>query len=602
MSQHHTDIDTDAEPTHAGDGRGLERFSRNRYFNGKLMTARDMQAEQTYHARRLETLAGHVLGEGVVCGLETTVTADDGGVTVSIEPGVAVDSEGRLVVVDGTDKVPFTAEEVPAEGGFSLFVELDPCHAEKVPIPGSQDACSENCEYNRVVEDYDLRLVAGPPAERKPIPEVEFPTKEDLATEDSGEPHHALSTPARSYYGGDENGAFRYAGCATGGDPAVFLGYYAEVEDGWERQEITEPRHHVYGNDMLYAAVVSHATDFGNPHDVVTSVDGVEHVAGDVALESADGSILSEPGEDEGVVDLQLSGAIQEEIDALAEYVRDRVLKYTIEAFYDVAATYADVDGEIAGEINDLSAEIVTTAADALDEWAFADEADFASAVLELARLEQRILRMLDRSRTEDEFAPMATDRSFEDYAKAVEALVSRLPTDADGRVAESLPDGYADETDVTALAVDQDQLCEAGTWLEISSERTMTLPGGHEVDARIIGDVVQPRVESTEPTGLQPGDRVVDREAAEPQAAVVIKLADETAEEWTVYGDETVDFQNRDYDYASGEQVVLVSYETILDENWEYWEAADPDDLFYEVLTRSIKFHAFPEGRLQRA
>ena len=602
MSQHHTDIDTDAESTHAGDGRGLERFSRNRYFNGKLMTARDMQAEQTYHARRLETLAGHVLGEGVVCGLETTVTADDGGVTVTVEPGVAVDSHGRVVVVDGTDKVPFAAEEVPAEGGFSLFVELDPCHAEKVPIPGSQDACSENCEYNRVVEDYDLRLVAGPPAERKPIPEVEFPTKEDLAAEDSGEPHYALSTPARSYYGREEDGAFRYAGCATGGDPAVFLGYYAEIEGGWERQEVTEPRHHVYGNDMLYAAVVSHATDFGNPHDVVTSVDGVEHVDGDVALESADGSVLSEPGDGEGVVNLELSGAIQDEIDALAEYVRDRVLKYTIEAFYDVAATYADVDGEIAGEINGLAVEIITTAADALDEAAFADETAFASAVLELARHEQQILRLLDRSRTEDEFAPMATDRSFEDYAKAVEALVSRLPTDADGRVAESLPDGYADETDVTALAVDQDQLCEAGTWLETSSERTMTLPGGHEVDARIIGDVVQPRGQPTEPAGLQPGDRVVDREAAEPQAAVVIKLADETAEEWTVYGDETVDFQNREYDYAPGEQVVLVSYETILDENWEYWEAADPDDLFYEVLTRSIKFHAFPEGRLQRA
>ncbi|HKJ59517.1 MAG TPA: hypothetical protein VKA37_09815, partial [Halobacteriales archaeon] len=92
-----------------------------------------------------------------------------------------------------------------------------------------------------------------------------------------------------------------------------------------------------------------------------------------------------------------------------------------------------------------------------------------------------------------------------------------------------------------------------------------------------------------------------VDREADTPQTAIVLREAEENADEWIVYQDETVAHQNRMYDYADDEPVVLVAYEEILDENWEYWRAADPRDLFHGVLSRGIKFHAFPEARLRR-
>lgn len=282
MSHQHTDIDTESDQEQKAASCTLERFTRNRYFNGKLMTARDMQAEQAYHAARLETIAQHVLGEGVVCGLDTTVTAgDDGGVDVSVTAGVALDCCGRPVVVDGDDELSFDATEVSKSEGFSLFIELEPCDTEKVPMPGSQDACSENCEYNRVVEDYTIVAVEGRPAERKPVPEVEFPTQSELAQanthDDATEPHQMLSKAARTYNRRtDASGALGYVGCDTGGDPAVFLAYYEWSAGAWEHKPKAEPRHHVYSNDLLYAGLARHAADFDNPHEVHLAVEELE--------------------------------------------------------------------------------------------------------------------------------------------------------------------------------------------------------------------------------------------------------------------------------------------------------------------------------------
>lgn len=327
MSHHHTDTD----PNHAAADGALEQFVRNRYFNGKLLTKRDMQAEQEYHTGRLETLARHVLGEGVVCGLETGVTADaDGGVTVSIEPGLAIDHVGRPVVVAEPDEVSFSASDLSSDqdgtpdGEFSLFIAFEGVETEEVPTPGTHDASREDCEHNRVVESYTLAVAPSRPEDRKPIPSVAFPTHAELSQPnthgDAEEPHQALSEAARSYYGSTDAEEFHYEGCAAGGDPHVFLGYYVQTSDGWERRPVDEPRHHVYSNDMLYAGIVGHAADFENPHEVHLAVeqagddtllrnergvdtDGSPPYPGDVAFSSADdvlditGSTSGETGE-----------------------------------------------------------------------------------------------------------------------------------------------------------------------------------------------------------------------------------------------------------------------------------------------------------------
>lgn len=70
---------------------------RNRYFTGKLMTARDFEAEQRYmnDRRRLGNRLLH--GMGVVSGLNVLLLD---GQTFSLEAGMAVDALGREVVVE----------------------------------------------------------------------------------------------------------------------------------------------------------------------------------------------------------------------------------------------------------------------------------------------------------------------------------------------------------------------------------------------------------------------------------------------------------------------------------------------------------------------
>ena len=72
---------------------GVER---PRYFAGKLLTAEDYELEQAYHIERRRLLNRMLHGAGVVSGLEV----DDGnGGTVTVEPGFALDPQGREILV-----------------------------------------------------------------------------------------------------------------------------------------------------------------------------------------------------------------------------------------------------------------------------------------------------------------------------------------------------------------------------------------------------------------------------------------------------------------------------------------------------------------------
>lgn len=335
MSQRHTDTDSNSTPTSCD----LVPFLRNRYFSGKLLTTRDMQAEQDYHADRLETLGQHVVGEGVVCGLETAVSATDDGLVVSIEPGLAFDCCGRPIVVGESAEVSFydaeepggngaggngdgadsggdaPDDEVPDSDEISVYIRLKAEPTETVPQPGTGDACSEDCEYNRIHEGYALELGAGEPA-GKPIPAVEFPTKSEKEVIEGAAPGEVplgpLSRPARTYAGGTTDGGFQFDLCGTDGDPQVFLGcFIADEAGGWKRKPGSVQRHYVYTNNMLYSSILSHATDLGNPHDVLTSVDGVGHVDGNIELESPSKTVLSTEGSD-GVVNLDVDVAALE--------------------------------------------------------------------------------------------------------------------------------------------------------------------------------------------------------------------------------------------------------------------------------------------------
>lgn len=300
---------------------GLHRFEKNRYFHGKLMTARDMEAEQVYHANRLHTLGRHVLGEGHVCGLETTVEEIDGQLEATVTSGLALDSRGRPVVVTGNGPIAVkdavTGESTLPEGReIHLFLEYDECSRESVPVPGSENSCEEECCYNRILEIFEVAYTEEPPEDYKTVPHVAFPEKDDVDTDEErpAPDDPVLGEIARSYY--DDN----RAECASD-DSSVFLGSYRREEEdtaSWERDADPDRRPFVYTNDMLYAAIARHVTDFDDPHgsEAIASIEGVSNPGGNIDLASPEGTLSIVGNDEENSVDLDVS-------DDIAQHVTD---------------------------------------------------------------------------------------------------------------------------------------------------------------------------------------------------------------------------------------------------------------------------------------
>ena len=312
----------------------LTTSERNRYFHGKLMTARDMAAEQTYHRRLFTRRSRYVTGYGVVDGLGAEVERVDDGLAVTVEPGYAIDCCGRPVVVAKETTVRIGTEEFPESDRLGLFIEYAECVTESVPIPGSEDACERECAYNRVIETFDLRVEGverdGRPA--KPVPPVDFPERErfdvdedgtDRAEELRAQIDAIRERRERVLEGGDEERAEelrhraeelqrvlesvgdaedgeevstvdeidRYhpeltriartwdtgeelpVGCVPNGTHSVYLGSFSQPSEETETVDLAfRPR--VYTNDMLYSAITGHTADFGNPHDVTAGQTG----------------------------------------------------------------------------------------------------------------------------------------------------------------------------------------------------------------------------------------------------------------------------------------------------------------------------------------
>lgn len=270
----------------ANDDGTPDQFVRNRFFNGKLMTARDMAAEQEYHAGRLESLTRNVTGWGIVCGLEARIEPGDGPENpprAIVEPGVAIDGTGRLIVVSEKDSKPL-AEGTPSSGDIvSVYVQYTTCLTESVPAHGSEDACKEECDYNRVRETYTIETDAGTPGNQKAIPieRVRLPTAESFLDEDGevSEPdpdHPALHEPAASYHEPDNlEEDNRVRSCRQPEPDKVYLGSFRRGDEEWSFLSPTDdsvPRPYVYNNDMLYAGLLDHVTNFENPHEVSVSI------------------------------------------------------------------------------------------------------------------------------------------------------------------------------------------------------------------------------------------------------------------------------------------------------------------------------------------
>lgn len=336
----------------------LTQSERNRYFHGKLMTARDMAAEQKYHRRLFTRRSQGVNGYGVVAGLEAEVQREEEALSVTIEPGYAIDCCGRPVVVPAETTIQ--KEDFPDADRLGLIIEYSECVTESVPIPGSEDACERECAYNRVVETFDIDVVAAD-ADRvdKPVPSVEFPERDRLVPDDTSEHERELEEIAAQIEEARDAGeddriaelradqraieatlegripvgeiddthpsllrlASEWAaqaalpiGCDRENAHEIYLGSFEQPDDSITVEPEFRPR--VYSNDMLYSAIVRHTADFRNPHqvsaeqlDALVSVKGVGNPGGNVDLTSEHIDFDTDPTSvGEHTIDLQIPG------------------------------------------------------------------------------------------------------------------------------------------------------------------------------------------------------------------------------------------------------------------------------------------------------
>lgn len=130
---------------------GLQSFKRVNYFDGQVLSAQDLQDEQSYVRDKQRMLNRTLHGWGVVCGLQVSVRPD----AVRVEAGLALDCRGNEIVVPTAVESPLP--ETDAER--FLVVEFVEKPVDHVPVPGG----GEQPQATRIEEGFSVRLQSDDP-------------------------------------------------------------------------------------------------------------------------------------------------------------------------------------------------------------------------------------------------------------------------------------------------------------------------------------------------------------------------------------------------------------------------------------------------------
>ncbi len=156
-----------------GDG-----FVRPQFFGGMLLTEDDLQAAVDYAAAKRRLTNRHVIGAGVVCGLDVTCHPCDTG-KVNVSPGYAIECCGNDIVVGCPEEVDVLAlardlrirrgidcgtpcDNQPQQD-YYLYVRYTETPTEPVAPYATDDCVSGECEFSRVREGYCFELRCDPP-------------------------------------------------------------------------------------------------------------------------------------------------------------------------------------------------------------------------------------------------------------------------------------------------------------------------------------------------------------------------------------------------------------------------------------------------------
>ncbi len=162
-------------------------FTRNAYWTGKLMLARDFVDEQRYVTEKLWHHNQTLHGTGVVCGLRVGQheKPECQAQYVVVGPGTAIDCCGHEVIVREKDylnlwtvkAIKDLREKIAAgtDDGKShtlqICIRYRECETEPVPVLYDECGCADDkCAPNRILESYELSALLDPPAPAAPQP------------------------------------------------------------------------------------------------------------------------------------------------------------------------------------------------------------------------------------------------------------------------------------------------------------------------------------------------------------------------------------------------------------------------------------------------
>ena len=389
------------------------QLEKNRFFDGKLMTAGDMQAEQQYHADRLELVTRRTTASGIVGGLGVSVEQRDDELAVSVDAGVAIDAAGRPIVVETP-----TTKRLPAPEGDEchLFVRFDETPLESVPVPDTDGPTTET-ESNRIVESFALTYRESPPErDSLSIPDVDASTV--------NEPSELADRLAAAYHE-------RRPADSGREDAAVYLGgFERQPEGGWRRSEAAPSPEYGLDHDLLFATIVDHIADTENPHRTETEAEPSEPDLDPAELESIHERV--------DYLQSELADLTSRQQTATTHLLR-KTLETTARRFRSTAERFADHDGSIGKAAHEIAQEV--DAARHSDLHTAPDQ--YVAAVADLAPL------LADLG---DQLVGTTRESAADRYLDAVADLQSTL----------------ADDQPAVEVAVDFDAVAEAAADLDL--------------------------------------------------------------------------------------------------------------------------------------
>ena len=240
-----------ATPTTAA-GYALSTPERNNFFYGKLMDVEQCRKDHSYFNGKRWLLNRLVLGAGVLRGLDIVTKTP---AELEIQPGVAIDTSGREIVV--TKPLTIDPRQPTDESGNPMgdpiktgIVVISIAYAESLvdPVPALVPSCDtgDECAPNTIREEFRIRVKVKSddaiPASAPPNQPTALPPPEDLHDWVS----RRSSTPL------PESSA---DSCMPPPDPWLWLGE-ADIDNGKATKfDAASNRSHILNNALLFEMV-----------------------------------------------------------------------------------------------------------------------------------------------------------------------------------------------------------------------------------------------------------------------------------------------------------------------------------------------------------